>query len=425
MVKRRVSILMLCFSMTGGLLGFFFGEWLIDKFLLVWPSTVLMGMYFGILALFIGIMCILAEKIRPVLISASWTSKYYKSSLKYLVPCTLVLLFLCAGLFQYIYGLNFQKARNIDDIVILVDNSGSLKDTDPQNKRFEAVESLIAEMNVQNRISVSVFSDNVNKVQNMEAVTPEVKSNILSKLDDYKIPDGRTNIKGAILNAFSDIYNAAQDDRAAMVILLSDGGDNFNLADTFQETLEPYIESNIPIFSIGMAGSDVKMLKRISQATGGNYYNVSRVENVENIFNKIYREKDLRLLVGERHGSTSYSILYSIMRIAFIAVIGAIIGISVGVLFDDKYIARSFALGGLLAGIAGGAIIEAGFRLAPWMGFFHRLLADISLSAIFALFPFAVGINEAQNTGKKNADIRKESSSRGSRDIGKTQSRSF
>ncbi len=407
MLERKINILMLFFGMVGGFIGFLAGEWLLVKFTYIIPSSILMGIYFGVLALCIGIMCIMAEIFSTRINSESWRSKYYKSSLKYLIPCTFVMLFLCGGLFQYIYGLNFQKVKDINDVVMLIDISGSMLKTDSENKRFGAVESLVSQMDEQKRAAIFVFDDNTKSVQDMMYVTGEFKKGIERKLADYSIPGGQTNIKGVLEEAFSHITKTSAPDRAPMVILLSDGDDTFGLAENFKDTIQPYRKANIPVFTIGMDGSNEQMLKRISNSTGGNYYSVSKIDEIENIFDRVYKEKDLRLLMGERTGIASYKMLYAVMRVVFISLIGILIGLSVGLLFDNKYIARSLAIGGAAAGIAAGLIIEIGFQLSPWIGFIHRLISDISLGGIFTLFTLILGTNQINHTVKKRSEIKR------------------
>lgn len=394
MLERKVNILMLIFGMIGGFIGFLAGEWLLEEFTYIIPDSFLSGIYFGILAFCIGIMCIMAEIFFTKINSKSWRNKYYKSSLKYLIPCTFIMLFACAGLLQYIYGLNFQKVKEINDVVMLIDISGSMANTDSENRRFTAVENLLLQMDEQKRAAVFVFDESVKNIQDMRYVTYELKKGIKEKLASYSVPSGRTNIKDALEKAFSHINETSEADRAAMVILLSDGDDSFGLGQNFKATVDPYRKADIPVFTIGMNNSNEGMLKRISRYSGGNYYSVSKVDEIENIFERVYKERDLRLLMGERTGSASYKILYAAMRVLFMSIVGMLIGLSVGVLFDNKYIARSLAIGGIAAGTASGFILEIGFRLSPWLGFTHRLISDISLGAIFTLFTLVLGIDK-------------------------------
>ena len=107
MPVRKFSILFFVFSIIAGLLGAILGEWLIESYYGVWPNILLMGAYFGQLALIAGLFCLGAELISPIINGRSWRLEYSGLSWKMLVPATLVMLFAAGLLFQFLYSLNF------------------------------------------------------------------------------------------------------------------------------------------------------------------------------------------------------------------------------------------------------------------------------------------------------------------------------
>ncbi|MEH7106782.1 hypothetical protein [Bacillus sp. JJ1764] len=72
MPVRKFSFLLLMFSIIAGLLGALIGEWLLDAFYGVWPNILLIGAYFGVLALLFGLFCLLAELMTPVINGRRW-----------------------------------------------------------------------------------------------------------------------------------------------------------------------------------------------------------------------------------------------------------------------------------------------------------------------------------------------------------------
>ena len=406
---KRVSMLMFVLSLVGGIIGFIVGEIIISKLIYVLPESLLIGLYFGQLAFFVGIMCLIAEIISPKLNGTLWRRMYVGSSWKFLVPCTLVMVFLLGTVLQFIYGVDISGAKKINDVVMLIDTSSSMVNTDPQNKRFEAVRSLMDKMALDNRVSIFVFNDNVINVQQMANVTDALKIETEDKLKAYSIASGRTNIKGALEDAMTHIMQNTLQDRAAMVILLSDGGDNYNLENSFADNIKPYKDGDIPIFTVGMEGNDYNLLRKLSQNTGGKYYSLDNAEGLDNVFTRIYMEKDLRLLVGQRNGRTSSSIIYAIMRILFLTIIGAAVGFSVGLLLDNRYIAKGFAIGGIVSGIIAGLILEIGYSFAPQLEYILRFTAAIVLSCLFTLFTMFIvqGENNNLNRGSYRGDVSK------------------
>lgn len=390
---RKINWLLILFSLIGGVIGAVLGELMLSKWGYVMSDSLLMGLYFGILTLCVGIMCIFAEYINPELNGYTWKGKYLNISLKYLILTTFVFMFLAGTVLQFAYGLNIGgKHKKINDVVMVMDVSGSMAETDPNNDRFDAVSNLLSAMDTGTRAAILVFNDKIYNVQSMSEVTDNFREEVKNKLKEFEAPGSGTNIKDALGEAKKHIEETAEDNRAAMVILLSDGEDTYGLKEVFDETTQPYITSGIPVYSIGMNKGNFSLLKKLSRETGGNYYNISNVGKLKGIFNKIYMGRDRRLLIDNRFGVLENSKLYAFLRVFFLVIAGALIGLAIGLTFDNKYLARSFSVGGAVGGIIAGLILEIGFVILPWLGFSHRLFADLALAVIFTLFTAFIAV---------------------------------
>lgn len=303
MVEKRINLTMVIMSLIGGVLGFIIGEVLLQHYRYKLPNSILIGLYFGILAFCIGIMCLIAEVVHPRLNGYAWKNNYLKTSVKFLIPCTLISIFVIGMISQIIYGMNIGKFKNINDVVMLLDTSGSMKETDSENERFKATLNLLSNMHEDNRASIYKFDDKVEKILPMTEVSPSVIEEVEEKLKLYEKPGGNTNINESLKKAYEEIETTSNAGRGAMIILLSDGGDNFNLDSEFKDTMEPIIKEEIPVYTIGMSnGNDFSMLKKISKETGGTYYNVKDVKDLKNVFYKIYNDRQQRLLIDKRNG---------------------------------------------------------------------------------------------------------------------------
>src|SRR5207245_90455 len=99
-------------------------------------------------------------------------------------------------------------------------------------------------------------------------------------------------------------------------------------------------------------------LQTIATETAGTYYNVENANQLSDVFNKIYllNQQD-RHLVGPRVGVEQDSTLYAVLRVLFLTAIGTLIGLSLGIIFDNTYLARSFSIGGGVAGFFAGFIL--------------------------------------------------------------------
>lgn len=395
MVEKRVNLTMTIMSLIGGIIGFAIGEIFINAYKYKMSGSILMGFYFGIIALCIGIFCLVGEMINPRLNGVTWKNNYLKTSFKFLIPCTFVAIFIFGFVFQFIYessGLKFQK---VNDIVFVIDTSGSMANTDPQNERFSAVLNLMDDMDSKNRISIYKFDDTSKRIIPMTKVTDSLKKNTGEKLKQYEIPSGNTNMGDAIDSAYDEINSTEKSGRKAAVILLSDGEDNFGLNKKFDETLKPFKNSNISIYTIGMSNeSDFTTLKKIARYTHGEYYNVKHASDLKGTFSKIYYATQQRLLVDRRDGLTEFSTFYMILRVLLITIISGLITMSVSFVFDNKNLLKRFLAGGIAAGFLGGLVMEMGFLNFPEHGSLYRAILAIMISIVFTLIPVMVDVKD-------------------------------
>ncbi len=129
------------------------------------PRAVLIGLYFGVVALSIGLCCLIAELMQPLPSGSSWRARYTDLSWKLLVPATLVLMFLGGSLFQLLYGLHLGGERQVRDYVLVIDNSGSMLQTDPNDDRFASARELVDRLRDDSRVAVVVFTDQAEVIQ--------------------------------------------------------------------------------------------------------------------------------------------------------------------------------------------------------------------------------------------------------------------
>lgn len=386
-MKRNINWLMVLISAIGGLVAFIIGEIFMNSFQYSMDQSVLIGVYFGILSLCIGVACLIAEIIYPKINGRTWRKSHLGTSIKFLIPCTLIITFIAAMFFQFLYGISLNKSRTINDVVVLMDTSGSMAQTDPSNERYDALRHLIDSLDSSNRASVYEFSDHAEQIQAMDHLTTKVNENIMSGMEKYKTPTGQTNMKEALDKAVDEINSTKENGRNAMVIMISDGGDNFNLDSKFKETMQPFKNDNIPVYTIGMAGkNNFYMLKKISDETNGNYSNVQDLKDLKNAFVKIYKDTQQRLLNGVRYGTFDYNIFYGLLRVLFITLIAIIVSAGISFMFDNKYLLKGFIVGGLISGIIAGIILEVGFGSSPELGIMYRGFSDLIIAIVFTFF---------------------------------------
>lgn len=394
MMQRKVNLLLLFFSLIGGGIAFLIGEWLLSWYNDL-PSILLVGIYFGIVALGVGIGCLLAEMISPRLNGVSWKQRYLGLSWK-LLPLMVVLALGVGALTEFIYELNFGGIKPVKNVVMAIDDSGSMSQSDPDNSRYSAAKALITRMDTDNQVAVVTFNHEAVVVQPLTPLSSTAnREKVLTAIDNLEPTEGGTNISGAVSEALQVIDSDGSKNHGAMVILLSDGVSNF---DTTQE-LQTYVERGIAVNTIGLGLEDpagTQLLQDIARVTGGQYYDVKDSALLGDVFQQIYDRLGDRTLLTERSDSTADSPYYAAVRILSLMLIGAALGLGLGIVFDNRHLAKSFGIGGVLSGLFAGLILEFGLSGHSFTDVLIRLLAVLILAAILALFTGVIPVGEGR-----------------------------
>ncbi|MFH5181358.1 VWA domain-containing protein [Paenibacillus sp. TAB 01] len=394
MKQRKWNGLLTLFSLIGGLLGFLIGEWVLNQWEGKLHETLLMGIYFGQFALVVGLCCLIAEMISPQLNGHNWKLRYAGDGWKLLVPGTLVMLFVGGLVFQWFYGISFGKKEAPQNYVLLLDMSESMKQTDPNKLSNQAAQSLIRRMDDSTRVGLYTFNEAPQLIFPLTKLdNSSVKEQLASKVSGIAEPYGKTDI-GHVLTAVMDqLRNQGDAGSQTTMILISDGISDMNNA----KVLAPYVQNGVKIQTVGMIdASEPKgnaLLQQIAEGTGGTFYDVKRADGIAGAFDQIYASGQPNHLLNERTGAAAADGYHGWLRVLFLMLIGTLIGLSLGIVFDNRYLAKSFAIGGTAAGLIAGWILEAGLPGADYPSF-YRALADLTLAVVLSLSTLAVAVHQ-------------------------------
>ncbi|WP_042197619.1 vWA domain-containing protein [Paenibacillus camerounensis] len=401
-MQRKINLLLLCFSLLGGGIAFVLGELLLGSRPYDLPSILIVGIYFAIVALGIGLGALLAEMISPRLNGLSWKQRYLGLSWK-LLPLTVVILFGVGTLMEFVYELNFGGIRTVKNVVMVIDDSGSMQQSDPGNSRYTAAQELVQQMDTDNQVAVVTFSQDAAVVQPLISLrSTENREKVSEVIGSLQTTEGGTNISGALTEAMN-VINTDATSRGAMVIMLSDGFSQFNTATELSE----YTSRGIAVNTVGLALDDpsgATLLRDIAAATGGQYYDVTDAGSLGGVFQQIYDRLGDRTLLTERSDATADSPYYAAVRILALMLVGTALGIGLGIIFDNRHLAKSFGIGGWTAGLCAGLILEFGLSGQSFGDTLVRLTAVLVLAAIIALFTYVVPVGEGRLSRRGRRD---------------------
>ena len=212
---------------------------------------------------------------------------------------SLVLGILQAGLFFGTVRAEEDTANNRFNVVIVSDASGSMRSTDPEGLRFEAINqftNLLAEQG--NLLGAVSFADNINATEELTKIdTSEAKQKITDTLKNTPAK-GDTNIGEALQKAVDMLDTAGDKNLPSIILFLSDGNTDLkdkkdleNSLNMKADAIQTAREKNIAIYSVCLNANkkaDVSEMEQISMATGGEFREVTAANDLQEVFNSFY-----------------------------------------------------------------------------------------------------------------------------------------
>lgn len=353
MDKGKYSGKMLIGSILAGIIYAVMGEVIYRTLQPQMHGVTLIAIYFMGLFLFIGL--------------AVWGigktvySRFYRAvdMKQWMRICMLMLL--CTAVFEFLYEVQFEeKAEPSNAYVFVLDNSGSMEESDPQGMRYEAVEKLLSEKPDDFRYAVYTFSDNVQQVRGMERKDAGV-------FYEHGENNGGTAILETLRTILSDINDGTLElnsDRTH-VILLTDGyATDIHLFNKYKciSALKEYTKQNITISTVGLLNADQELMSLIATKTGGVFINVENINDLDEAVKQAGKTGDDKWNLLSYRNNLKADLLYVVMRILFVTALGILIAFQKAVIcekfLDTSAVIHSSLFGSILAGIG----IEVGMN---------------------------------------------------------------
>lgn len=181
------------------------------------------------------------------------------------------------------------------DIVLVLDNSGSMKKNDPEFAAKGAVMGFVADMRGDTRLSILVFDKNVRHYFPLSQVSDETRYKFTEFVNKINYNGLYTNSLTALEAAIEELTSQGRSDAKKTIVFLTDGiVDTGNPARDTESIRQ--IESGlnrvaqdkeINIYTIAFTDkADVDMLLALSESTGGK---LSRAQQANQLFSVFYQ----------------------------------------------------------------------------------------------------------------------------------------
>ncbi len=204
-----------------------------------------------------------------------------------------------------IYASN-QEADS-QDIIFVLDRSGSMKSKDSNNLSNELVKMYIDTLDSENtNIGLIGFNDTiVSSLQLTNLSTVENRNNLKDTVNQMQIK-GNTDIGFALKEATLMLENSNANEK--IIVLLSDGETDLNASSirTLEDSksdesfaISTAIDNGYSIYTVGVNVSDITYLEDISEKTNGITYQMDSTSDLYKVFESLSNEginKGLKVL---------------------------------------------------------------------------------------------------------------------------------
>ena len=184
-----------------------------------------------------------------------------------------------------------------NNIMLVVDNSGSMKQNDPEFLVRDTLINFVRNLPESDRVGILLFgtqSRTILPLTQVSAVAHHIDHNALR---DINYVDQWTDTAAALEQASYDLKMDSTPSNQKAIVLLTDGivdtgdkNDSQRRREWIINGLAPQAaQSGIRIFSIAFTqAADFEVLQSIALATGGDYYRILSVDDMARVFSRVH-----------------------------------------------------------------------------------------------------------------------------------------
>lgn len=317
------------------------------------PGPLLIGLLFGVLALALAAGVFMISSISGTFEKNLVTGGGAGSVMAFLAAGVLLLAGL-AALFQWIYSLRFRpEAMEPTSYIFLIDDSGSMDGSDPQQLRYSAIGQVLQDQDPDFQYMVYGFADEVELLREMQPVSAGAEQLT-------GIHSGGTAIKLVLEQVLDDFQNKRWDGGGApKVVLLTDGyPTDFVSFSAISGILREYTQNNISISTVGLGGADAALMKKIASRTNGVFIDIQDAALLEEAMTTAAVHYSVGDLVTTRYDSGSLSGLFGFLRVLFVTILGTGIGLLAMTAYGQPDSMSLILLSSIVKSLAGALLLE-------------------------------------------------------------------
>jgi pSer/pThr/pTyr-binding forkhead associated (FHA) protein/Mg-chelatase subunit ChlD len=183
------------------------------------------------------------------------------------------------------------------DVVLVLDNSGSMKKNDPEFLTSQAVREFVSQLDEDTRLAIVIFDQDVRLAMPLTPISEQSREQITKSLAQINYKGLFTDSPAAIERAIYELKNNGRPDSRKSIIFMTDG-----IVDTgntekdvekskwLREDLAPdAADAKIRIFGIAFTeDADFQLIQTLAQKTDGEYFRALQPKDLHGVFERIY-----------------------------------------------------------------------------------------------------------------------------------------
>jgi len=179
------------------------------------------------------------------------------------------------------------------EIVLLIDNSGSMRKNDPRSLTKQAVARFVQSSPAGSRVALIMFDKKVEVLAPLTPINETTRLDLLTRLDRIDFKGPLTNSGEALRRAIEMLKQAGAPERKRTVVFMSDGiidtgnpARDLKAAETMRgELASAAAEANIRIFAIAFTNNaDIQLMQDLAKATDGRYFQPMQPGDLAGVF---------------------------------------------------------------------------------------------------------------------------------------------
>ena len=183
------------------------------------------------------------------------------------------------------------------DVVLALDNSGSMRQSDPKGLLMEVVAAFALRLPPDARLGIVGFDEKVQGVLSLTGVNaPDFKGQVVQGLARIDYRGKRTDIPAGVERALYELREQGRPEAERVIVVLTDGvvdlgnpAKDLERARWLREDLAREAKRlGIRIFGIAFTeGADFELMQSVGQTTGGTHFRVLSASDIPNLFDRI------------------------------------------------------------------------------------------------------------------------------------------